>query len=289
MKKAILILFSLGSILTAAAQQFSFKMYFKDAIGNTDSITLGYDPSASDTIDISYGEVNIISTPLDSGLDVRITDEWDNRIYESKPGTYHTKKQIFHYDCIPRQYPKFHTLEIHTKHWPVTAYWSKSLFTNACRLGSIISGVMPAGWPHIGGNSDLYYLFLSWADSVTFSSNTSPTFDSNMGTIRGIDTISFFWVGVFDLSGVAASNDNMIYSRDLLKIYPNPASDYLSVEPAPSLGVIQNVQIYSLSGDMMYEAALMDTIPNSFLNAGVYVLVITNEKHEKYWNRFRRE
>jgi hypothetical protein len=82
MKKAILILFSLGSILTAASQQFSFKMYFKDAIGNTDSITLGYDPSASDSVDISFGEINIISTPLDSGLDVRITDEWDKRIDE---------------------------------------------------------------------------------------------------------------------------------------------------------------------------------------------------------------
>ncbi len=91
------------------------------------------------------------------------------------------------------------------------------------------------------------------------------------------------------MSGVAASNDNMIYSRDHLIIYPNPASDYLSVEPTPSFGVIQNVQIYSLSGDMMYEATVMDKTPISFLNAGVYVLVITNEKGEKCWNRFRKE
>ena len=135
----------------------------------------------------------------------------------------------------------------------------------------------------------MYYLFLLAEDSVTFSSNTFPAYNPHFSTIRGLDTIPFFWVGVFDMSGVAASNDNMIYSRDHLIIYPNPASDYLSVEPTPSIGVIQNVQIYSLSGDMMYEATVMDKTPISFLNAGVYVLVITNEKGEKCWNRFRKE
>ena len=37
-------------------------MTFVDALGNRDSLILGYDPNASDTIDPSFGAINIFSS-----------------------------------------------------------------------------------------------------------------------------------------------------------------------------------------------------------------------------------
>jgi hypothetical protein len=76
MKKLLLLLFAIGWISICEAQQFSFQMRFVDAVGNLDSITLGYDPAATDSLDTFMGEVNIITTPYASGLDVRTGNEW---------------------------------------------------------------------------------------------------------------------------------------------------------------------------------------------------------------------
>lgn len=82
MKKLLLILF-LIPIYTMAQEEFSFELYFEDALGNKDTVILGYDPNATDVIDITFGEVNILSQPWGSNFDVRIGD----RSYETNNGT----------------------------------------------------------------------------------------------------------------------------------------------------------------------------------------------------------
>ncbi len=75
--KNFIILFLCTGILIA--QEFSFTLNFEDALGNTDSLIIGYDNNGTDGIDAAFGEVNIISVPYNSGIDVRISDEWWNR------------------------------------------------------------------------------------------------------------------------------------------------------------------------------------------------------------------
>jgi hypothetical protein len=80
----------------------SFQMKFVDAAGNADSITLGYDITATDTLDSFFGETNIVSVAYKSGLDVRV----GNKYYPSSPGQspFQCKKQILFKKC-PTSYP----------------------------------------------------------------------------------------------------------------------------------------------------------------------------------------
>jgi len=81
MKKIYSLLLILALSQIVFGQEFSFQMYFQDSAGNKDTLTIGYDVNATDSIDAIFGETNIISTPLSPGLDVRVTNEWLKRQY----------------------------------------------------------------------------------------------------------------------------------------------------------------------------------------------------------------
>ncbi|MCE9540441.1 MAG: hypothetical protein K8R85_14670, partial [Bacteroidetes bacterium] len=132
MKKLFLVLFAFFYLTLVKGQQFSFQMKFADAVGNTDSIIMGYDINATDTIDALFGEINIIGLPLDTSLDVRISNEWYYRNYLNTNGTYQTKKQIIYKNCTNFWY-SVQSIDILTKHWPVTMTWDSTLFMDSCR------------------------------------------------------------------------------------------------------------------------------------------------------------
>jgi len=71
--KLILAIFFLSSV--ANSQDFSFDLIFTDAIGNRDTLVLGYDDNAGDSIDTIFGEKNIINTPWSNIFEVRISSE----------------------------------------------------------------------------------------------------------------------------------------------------------------------------------------------------------------------
>lgn len=147
MKKLLTITAIFCFISAAQGQSFSFQLFFSDAQGNKDTIILGTDDLATDTIDTALGEVNIIGVPIDTGLDIRITDEWLNRNWYQIPGTYHTKKQLIGNCTNPILYYPIQCIDIHTKHWPVTMTWDSSLFKDVCNNGSLVT----VSIPEVGG------------------------------------------------------------------------------------------------------------------------------------------
>ena len=48
------------------SQEFKFNLFFQDSKGNKDTITLGYDINATDSIDSKLGETNIYKQQIDS-------------------------------------------------------------------------------------------------------------------------------------------------------------------------------------------------------------------------------
>ena len=74
-------------------------MIFEDAVGSRDTLLIGYDTSATDSIDVFFDEKNIIATEMDSIFGVRISNEWENRTFYDRVGTYHTKKNIVPSEC----------------------------------------------------------------------------------------------------------------------------------------------------------------------------------------------
>lgn len=245
MKTLLLLLSSIVSI-TLYGQQFSFDMYFSDAIGNRDTITLGYDLTASESIDTAFGEVNIIDIPLDTAFDVRISDEWKNRTWYNVDGTYNTKKQILLNNCLNFTQLYIQTIDIYTKHWPVTVTWNNSLFNDICRMGSLFTSINPGGWWDTGSPSNLDQQILSTKNTVTFSTNISPRFNENYGYIKVLDTIPVFWLAIGPDGIQYSSIDETDDSQNNFKIYPNPAKTYFWVEN-PELDILQ-IEVIDLYG-----------------------------------------
>ena len=97
MKKILFITFAVAHLTICKAQEFAFQMTFIDAADNTDSLILGYDIAATDSLDAAFGEVNIISTAYTTGLDVRSGSVWFQQNLNSAPLgllPFETKKQI---------------------------------------------------------------------------------------------------------------------------------------------------------------------------------------------------
>jgi len=277
MKTLLLILLT---TLTFAVygQQFSFQMFFTDAIGNKDTITLGYDLAATDSIDTALGEVNIISVPRDTAFDVRVSNEWKNRTWYSVVGTYHTKKQIIPYTCMNFSYNNIQTVDIYTKHWPVTVTWDKLLFNDSCKYGSVFTSINPGGWWDTGSPSDLYQQIMSVNDSATFTSNTSGWVHENYSYIQGSDTIPVFWQAIAPSWILYTSIDESVSQQISIKAFPNPFSTQLTFKLTDNEQT--TVSLYDFLGQQVLQQTFTNsTIINTMqLADGIYFYDLTNSK-----------
>lgn len=263
---------------TVYGQQFSFQMFFTDAIGNKDTITLGYDLTATDSIDASFSEVNIISVPLDTSFDVRVTNEWYRRNNFGSPGTFHTKKQITFYNCTFTPF-NLQTIDIYTKHWPVTVTWNNSLFNDTCRNGSVFTSVNPGGWWDTGSPSDLWRQVLLTNDSATFTSNNSGGFNNNYGYINSAgDTIPVFWQSFADSSLLSTGINELTTNKNSITIFPNPTSDFVTVGINKSFGEINRVEFYNSFGQVVLLSKQLNNIDIAELQSGLYFIKVTNNK-----------
>lgn len=277
MKTLLLFLFTTTSF-AVYGQQFSFQMFFTDAIGNKDTITLGYDLAATDSIDTAFGEVNIIGIPRDTAFDVRISNEWKNRTGYSVVGTYHTKKQIIPYTCMNFSYNNIQTVDIYTKHWPVTVTWDKLLFNDSCKYGSVFTSINPGGWWDTGSPSDLYQQRMAFNDSATFTSNTSGFVHENYSYIQGSDTIPVFWQAIAPSWILYTSIDESASQQISIKAFPNPFSTRLTFTLADNEQTI--VSLYNLFGQQVLQQAFTNstTLSTEQLVSGIYFYELRNSK-----------
>ena len=83
MKNILLIIVLLGglSLIAQTTPQFEFPIYCSDALGNKDTIYLGYHPDAlsgsNGFINLEFGE-EAIDTPFDSIFEVRIANHFND-------------------------------------------------------------------------------------------------------------------------------------------------------------------------------------------------------------------
>ena len=280
-----LILFMfLGNLLIG--QEFSFNLYFEDAIGNRDTLTIGYDTSATDSIDPQFGEVNIISVPLDNMLDVRITDEWKKRINDPKPGqaagTFHTKKQIVYYTC--GNPTDLIVLDIYCKNWPVTASWDQNLFYDACLNGTFITSCIPGGWWDVCGPSSLWRMIFSEGNTVQFTSNFDGNYIPLLNYINeNYDTIPYFWM-IFADSTVVISDIGEFMKDKNAVIYPNPVNDILNIQIQDAILKIEEIHLFDITGREIPAIYNDNRIDCSQISKGQYILHIfySDEKSSTY-------
>ena len=283
MKTQILtVLFFLVVTLTNG-QEFSFAMYFEDAAGNKDTLIVGYDINATDTIDSIFGEINIISQPLDREFDVRVTDELLKRSHSpTLTPTYHTKKQIIRHPCFPVGYSYGYpvmSIDFKCTHWPVTATWDSTLFTDTCRNVSLLTSQNPGGWwDGITLYSDLFRVLLKETREVTFTKNHDNFVNPHTSYVNDYgDTISVFWVGIgrFSLSSnvLETERDKMIY-------YFNITNNSLTIKLNDNKRLIEMIQLTDLSGKIIQNKVMTNNIDISKLNHGLYICRFTTNDRE---------
>ncbi len=288
MKKKLLPLLLFFIVQTSIAQEFMFQLNFTDAVGNKDSLLIGYDINATDTVDAGFGEINIISTPLDTAFDVRISSVY-NTVSGWSPtsNNFQLKKQIVKNNGIC----DFNTLviDVFAKHWPITATWNSVLFNDTCLEGSVFTSVHPGGWWDIGSTSNLYRSELALYSSVTFSSNNDGNLSSPFPTYNGgaylntnNDTISVFWLKLGD-STILNTAVNQLVLDNNFSTYPNPANEVLNISVAKELDLTNaEISLVDISGRTILSQPInsAETMINiSHLPSGVYfsTLRLNNE------------
>jgi hypothetical protein len=262
-----------------SAQEFSFQLKFEDAIGNVDTLILGYDINATDSVDLEFGEINIIANEFDSIFDVRVTDELDARSWWfDSIGNYHLKKQIIKKNCD--WWPTVISIDIKCNHWPVTSSWDSSLFNEFCKNGSVFTSINPGGWWDVVGDpSDLDRVFLQRQNHVTFSDNWEGSFeDSDYNYINeNQDSISVFWVAICDISKLWLKKDEL-KSNENLNLFPNPFKSQLNLEGLPNENLF--IEIYDIFGKLTYSRKIRSisthTVNTTGINSGLYILRIRN-------------
>ncbi len=251
MKKITLILMLSLSYLSSA-QEFSVELFFQDAAGNQDSVILGYDNSATDGIDSAFGETNIIATPYNAGLDVRISDENKARTTYPNPiaPTYHTKKQIFQKNC-PTNF-SIHAIDIVTNNWPVTLTWDSTLFDDDCRNGTLFASINPGGWWDTSSPSAYTSGFwrvellnqnqVVFDDNTYYSSASTPNYSYMSDDNR---VVSVFWFTFGNESQLLSTKDNELSN---VIIYPNPTSNEMKVDLGNMDLEVTTIELLDISG-----------------------------------------
>lgn len=286
MKKLFILSFLLGLITICTAQEFSFKMNFVDAAGNKDSLILGYDPVGTDSLDPLFNEQNIILTPFASGLDVRSGNAWFmqevNWLYGQTP--FESKNQIVTKGCDALNLANISpTVEINivSSHFPVTAYWDKSLFREHCNGGSLFSGMCQYGWCDVGPFG-YFTQVMNDADSITFTQNV-------FNYLKGNDTVNVYWLILCDSALLGLSVIEPIPVNNSITVFPNPASDIITLNASKAFGDVKIIEFFNNLGQKVLTSRKSENISLTSIPQGFYYIQITNKNGLKVCTKFQKK
>lgn len=261
------------------AQQFSFDIYLSDSNGNSDTITLGYDANATDSIDLQFSEVNIVNNPWDSIFEARISplSQYVGPINNFTP-PFQSKKQILKYNPQPPfnplsiQYSTPVFIEVYSRIGrPFSLHWNKMLFADSSRLHSGLYFINGINLPRYVVDNDSL-IFYNW-------------YSDNSYYLKNNDTIWLLGFSFFSYSEVSI-NDNSQLQTDQIIAYPNPTRGiiYVAFNDKPQKNI--TVQIFDITGRFIRDAQDINqnnyTLDISDLQNGIYILNIkSNEKFIK--------
>lgn len=275
-----------------SAAMFEATIWFEDAVGNRDSIIVGYDTLATEDIDPIFGEEEII-TPFDSIFDVRAGSiDYFYRKKLSKKLIGVTTKITFGSDsgCFIAS-SKF--IYIWAQNQPVKIWWSRPLFNNThCNRGSLISNhwmdevAVPYDWD---GSPQQAYWCMAVTDSLVIDLS-EPVYEGipvwvpveiekeveGMGlqTIYGMRFVS--WSPNYSpCAGLLSGDSGPVKSiEDLPFLGPNPAGEKIWLHPEKLQG-ISSITLYDYHGKplLAYRRTIPEFLDISMLPSGAYLVI----------------
>ncbi len=247
----ILFLLTLGIL---KAQEFVTKIYLTSETGYSDSLEIGYDPSATIDLDQSFGEsaVSEISDSFYLGQ-VNFTD------YTCSPdnlsGTFQqiedVARQITKKEIIPKTCTSFLensglegflpaiTLFLPNKRLPIAVSWDAGVFNSECLAQSFVSDWNIARmWDIPCGNESLNQFNVADDDSLLIE---SPSGDQ---MVNGNDTFSIFYIILADELFSKAEESPI---SDIIP-YPNPSDGYVNFDFNLSKNVF--IEVFTSQGKL---------------------------------------
>lgn len=274
MKKWIFILICLVSKLTFS-QTFSFEMYFEDATGQKDTLTFGYDASATDSIDAAFQETNIITQPWSNQFEARISVFSQNfnigEEFDTAPLVGQLKKQIKKEDCLDQSL-YVSSVQLKNAVYPVSITWDSSLFNDPCTSNSIITDWHPGVWfDAIIGNNPQPPFILKEVNTATFTHTSTHHIDNNQDTTD----VLFFALG----------NVNQVFVglkelKEEMSIYPNPTTGLINLNLKGNQH-IQEVNLFDVHGQLLKVHLISNGIDLSEFSSGIYFMEVQFDSGKK--------
>lgn len=271
-----------GALLLAqSVPRFQMPLYFEDAVGNRDTIVVGYDAMGSyDTLNPQFGEY-AITTPFDSTFEVRVA-----HALHSTPML--SKKIIAHYEggggdtCFASAGVE---IFMQAKYLPVTVRFDTSLVNSSyCHRNMLLSPdwfifLMQYWW-----DAREYYC-MSHTDMVvdTFT-HPGAMYPGDSWLTRPLEVKGqgikelpgYFWIVKYiGICQYQVGTEVPAVPVTGMALSPNPASGLLRIDwPLPFCG---RVEVFNLAGNrMLFHQAVQEStsieIEVSQLPAGLYFL-----------------
>ena len=291
-------------LLAQPTAQFETTFYFEDAIGNRDSVIVGYDTLATRDIDPEFGEMEILA-PFDSVFEVRaghFTWPWREKLSKkiidrgtiavgpNPPEDCYSGVAIFIY--------------VWATHQPVKVWWGRPTFLNSrCYRASALLNHWEdelAG-PIAPEDIPPEYACLAAEDSIFFDmSEEYLTADGSIARIslekevQGLGEQTIYGLRFFPASTpydyspcywVTATRETT--EPQGLLIYPNPTSGELNTQ-MPEGVEAEQMELYDIRGALLrrqQRGAPPMTSGLSGLPPGIYQILVTGSDGKRYFGR----
>ena len=296
MKSTTIILCLLFIAQIGMSQEYSFPLYFEDAVGNKDTLYFGFDESATFNIDESLDEVNIISQPYDSAFftfftDAVTKDSWSiacNLEFEKHP-SYLSKQQ---YINIRNSY--FIEIGIIAQNWPLKISWEKDAIAsfNINNYSGYLNVqlIFTARYPP-GGWFDAICCgfglpeFIVLSDTANYQINQDQlcTYSADFNSVQ----INLFYIGVIDgttsISNYNTTKINCWYDEkeELIR--------FQNINP----GLELKFELYDLYGSKIINRQFITYNQNNtnidinHLKKGIYLIRLSDNKNKTFITTFK--
>lgn len=255
---SILSFFSIPIVAQTEIPDFEFKLYITNPDGDKDSLCLGDVLREKLILDTAYGEYDISHLPFHSTLDIRsmFSLEFD----------YHYKKYITRYNCDsmapllpPKGYPTGFPIGFYSRSYPVILSWDREKFLlDTCRDSSFITRInygtfdffderlLPKLEARLSETSQLVldkdYLeksnYRAWARTNYYETKLN---NGDSGVIYMI------YIGITNQPLRILIDTENPQSQGDIKLYPNPAFEYIHIEHHEEFNIRQFV-VFDLNG-----------------------------------------
>jgi hypothetical protein len=305
MRYSIIITCLLRGLIAHAQQTAMFEttLYVKDAVGNIDSVIIGFDTTANYTFNPQFGEVDI-DAPFDSILDVQAMHGNETPFANSHLwNEAHRSKKIISWCERFVNVPCYAVLDIYVfvkaKYHPLTFYWDKEYIHDyaICQQGAFITH------DYLWALTDIYTwspgdmaACLSLRDSFVVDLSSPPTyfcpqifppFTGTNDTIYGVSVVLSGSPGHSPCYDILIDTDEPIPPHKPhappLVIYPNPARSSVQVMLPEGLGQVDRVWVFDQLGRTVSATVIPEFggfhLDVQHLPPGVYGIEVQSVQH----------